>query len=86
MTKTAVAVEIAVLLTVLVVVEWLEHVLTNTRDMFVPAVSFPRYLCGRSHGDFRDKIDARTNWAGHGDHRVRPIGGGSRHSVTARYA
>ena len=38
MTKTTVAVEIAVLLTVLVVVEWLEHVLTNTRDMFVPAV------------------------------------------------
>ena len=37
-TKTAVAVEIAVLLSILVVIEWLAHVLTNTRDMFVPAV------------------------------------------------
>ena len=38
LTKTVVAVEIAVLLSILVGVEWLAHVLTNTRDMFVPAV------------------------------------------------
>ena len=38
LTKTVVAVEIAVLLSILVVIEWLAHVLTNTRDMFVPAV------------------------------------------------
>jgi hypothetical protein len=38
LTKTAVAVEIAVLLTILVVVEWVAHVLTNTRGMFIPAV------------------------------------------------
>jgi hypothetical protein len=38
LTKTAVAVEIAVLLSILVVIEWLAHVLTSTRDMFVPAV------------------------------------------------
>lgn len=38
LTKTAVAVEIAVLLSILVVIEWLAHVLTNTRDIFVPAV------------------------------------------------
>jgi hypothetical protein len=38
MTKTTVAVEIAVLLSILVLVEWLEHVLTDTRQMFVPAV------------------------------------------------
>ncbi len=38
LTKTTVAVEIAVLLSILVVVEWLAHVLTDTREMFVPAV------------------------------------------------
>ena len=38
LTKTAVAVEIAVLVGIVVGVEWLEHVLTHTRDMFVPAV------------------------------------------------
>jgi hypothetical protein len=38
LTKTVVAVEIAVLLSILVVMEWLAHVLTNTRNMFVPAV------------------------------------------------
>jgi hypothetical protein len=38
LTKAVVAVEIAALLIVLVVVEWLAHVLTNTRDMFAPAV------------------------------------------------
>jgi hypothetical protein len=38
MNKTTVAVEIAVLLTILVLVEWLEHILTNTRRTFVPAV------------------------------------------------
>jgi hypothetical protein len=35
--KTGIAFEIAALLVFLVVVEWLAHVLTNTRDMFVPA-------------------------------------------------
>ena len=38
LTKTIVAGEIAVLLSILVVVVWVEHVLTNTRNMFVPAV------------------------------------------------
>ncbi len=38
LTKTVVAVEIAILLSILVVVVWVEHVLTNTRNMFVPAV------------------------------------------------
>jgi hypothetical protein len=38
LTKTTVAVEITVLLIIVVVVEWLEHVLTNTREMFVPAM------------------------------------------------
>jgi hypothetical protein len=38
LTKTVVAVEIAAVLVVLVVVEWLAHVLTNTRTMFAPAV------------------------------------------------
>jgi hypothetical protein len=38
LTKTVVAVEIAAVLVVLVVVEWLAHVLTNTRNMFAPAV------------------------------------------------
>jgi hypothetical protein len=33
-----IAVEIAVLLGILVAVEWLAHVLTNTQNMFVPAV------------------------------------------------
>jgi hypothetical protein len=37
-TETAFAVEVAVLLAILVVVEWVAHVLTNTRGMFVPAV------------------------------------------------
>jgi hypothetical protein len=36
--KTGVAVEIAVLLGILVAIEWLAHALTNTSDMFVPAV------------------------------------------------
>jgi hypothetical protein len=38
LTKTTVAVEIAVLFSILVVVAWLAHVLTDTRRMFVPAV------------------------------------------------
>jgi hypothetical protein len=38
LTKTGVAVEIAVLLSILVAIEWLTHVLTNTSDMFVPTV------------------------------------------------
>ena len=38
LTKSVGAVEIAALLLVLVLVEWLAHVLTNTRDMFVPAL------------------------------------------------
>jgi hypothetical protein len=33
----AIAVEIAILLGVLFAVEWLAHVLTSTRDMFLPA-------------------------------------------------
>jgi hypothetical protein len=37
-TKRLVALEIAVLLSILVVVEWMAHVLTNTRGMFVPAL------------------------------------------------
>ena len=36
--KTAIALEIVVLLCILVAVEWLAHVLTDTRNMFVPAV------------------------------------------------
>ena len=36
--KTAIALEIVVLLGILVAVEWLAHVLTDTRNMFVPAV------------------------------------------------
>ena len=36
--KTTIALEIAVLLVFIVAVEWLAHVLTNTRKMFVPAV------------------------------------------------
>jgi len=36
--KMTIAVEIAVLLGILVAVEWLAHVLTNTQNMFVPAV------------------------------------------------
>jgi len=36
--KTTIALEFAVLLVVLVAVEWLAHVLTDTRSMFVPAV------------------------------------------------
>jgi hypothetical protein len=36
--KTTIALEIAALLVLLVAVEWLAHVLTNTRNMFVPAV------------------------------------------------
>jgi hypothetical protein len=36
--KTTMALEIVVLLGILVAVEWLAHVLTDTRNMFVPAV------------------------------------------------
>jgi hypothetical protein len=36
--KIAIAVEIAVLLGVLAAVEWLAHVLTDTRNMFLPAM------------------------------------------------
>ena len=36
--KTTIALEIVVLLGILVAVEWLAHVLTNTPNMFVPAV------------------------------------------------
>jgi len=36
--KTTIALEILVLLGIFVAVEWLAHVLTNTQDMFVPAV------------------------------------------------
>ena len=36
--KITIALEIAVLLGVLFAVEWLSHVLTNTQNMFVPAV------------------------------------------------
>jgi hypothetical protein len=36
--KASIALEIAVLLVFLVAVEWLAHVLTNTGNMFVPAV------------------------------------------------
>ena len=43
--KTTIALEIAVLLVFLAAVEWLAHVLTNTRNMFVPAVlTFGIYL------------------------------------------
>jgi len=38
LTKTTLAVEVVALLSIFAVVEWLEHVLTNTREMFVPAV------------------------------------------------
>jgi hypothetical protein len=40
LTKTTLAVEIAVLLGIFVGVEWLAHVLTNTRDNFVFALLF----------------------------------------------
>jgi hypothetical protein len=36
--KSTVALEIAVLLGVVVAVEWLAHVLTSTQNMFLPAV------------------------------------------------
>jgi len=36
--KTTIALEIVVLVVFLVAVEWLAHVLTNTRNMFGPAV------------------------------------------------
>jgi len=38
--KTTIVLEIAVLLGILIAVEWLAHVLTDTRNMFVPAVLF----------------------------------------------
>jgi hypothetical protein len=36
--KTTIALEIVALLGILFAVEWLAHVLTDTRNMFVPAV------------------------------------------------
>ena len=36
--KTTIALEIVVLLGILAAVEWLAHVLTGTRNMFVPAL------------------------------------------------
>ena len=59
LTKTTVAVEIAVLLTILVAVEWLAHVLTNTRDMFVPAVLTLGVYVG-----LRTAVSARKRRAG----------------------
>ena len=40
LTKTALAVEIVVMLGLFVGVEWLAHVLTNTRDNFVFGLLF----------------------------------------------
>jgi hypothetical protein len=40
LTKTTIAVEIAVLLSIFAVVEWVAHILTSTRNNFVPAVLF----------------------------------------------
>lgn len=59
LTKTTIAVEIAVLLSILVLVEWLAHVLTNTRDMFVPAVLTLGVYVG-----LRTAISARRRRAG----------------------
>jgi hypothetical protein len=59
LTKSIVAVEIAVLLSILVVVEWLAHVLTDTREMFVPAVLALGVYLG-----VRTAISARKRRAG----------------------
>jgi len=57
--KMAIVLEIAVLIGVLIAVEWLAHGLTNTRDMFVPAV-----LILAIYVAVRIAIAARTRRAG----------------------
>jgi hypothetical protein len=63
LTKTVVAVEIVALLSILVVVEGVAHVLTNTRDMFVPAVLALGVYLG-----VRTAISAKKRRAGESRH------------------